>query len=180
MNSRMNVLCKLQQIKSTTRIRSFKSPLQKRFTSSEVSSYLKGLPDNAFNRERQAIKDHAAATSVIPAVAIASVNAWVLWEQHWEHFEHLPPLEERVEYPYQNIRTKNFFWGDGDKDLIDLKKFVDSYTDDNLLKAGMIRSIITKRIKLITRNYDIALLNTMYYMEPRYYILYRGKPIQAE
>lgn len=127
MNSRMNVLCKLQQIKSTTRIRSFKSPLQKRFTSSEISSYLKGLPDNAFNRERQAIKDHAAATSdlwrklsiyaVIPAVAIASVNAWVLWEQHWEHFEHLPPLEERVEYPYQNIRTKNFFWGDGDKTL---------------------------------------------------------------
>lgn len=27
----------------------------------------------------------------------------------------MPPLEERVEYPYQNIRTKNFAWGDGDK-----------------------------------------------------------------
>jgi len=27
----------------------------------------------------------------------------------------MPPLEERVEYPYQNIRTKNFTWGDGDK-----------------------------------------------------------------
>jgi cytochrome c oxidase subunit 6a len=27
----------------------------------------------------------------------------------------MPPLEERVEYPYQNLRTRNFFWGDGDK-----------------------------------------------------------------
>ena len=27
----------------------------------------------------------------------------------------MPPLEERTEYPYQNIRTRNFPWGDGDK-----------------------------------------------------------------
>jgi hypothetical protein len=27
----------------------------------------------------------------------------------------MPPLEERVEYPYQNIRVRNFPWGDGDK-----------------------------------------------------------------
>ncbi|GKT95186.1 cytochrome C oxidase subunit [Colletotrichum tofieldiae] len=27
------------------------------------------------------------------------------------------PLEERVEYPYQNIRTKNYQWGDGDKTI---------------------------------------------------------------
>lgn len=27
----------------------------------------------------------------------------------------MPPLEERTEYPYQNIRTKNYQWGDGDK-----------------------------------------------------------------
>lgn len=30
----------------------------------------------------------------------------------------MPPLEERVEYPYQNIRTKNFPWGNGDKTLL--------------------------------------------------------------
>ncbi|PNY22673.1 Cytochrome c oxidase subunit 6A, mitochondrial [Tolypocladium capitatum] len=29
----------------------------------------------------------------------------------------MPPLEERTEYPYQNIRTKNYQWGDGDKTL---------------------------------------------------------------
>lgn len=46
---------------------------------------------------------------------IAGVNAYRLWTEHWEHKAHEPPLEERVEMPYMNIRTKNFFWGDGDK-----------------------------------------------------------------
>lgn len=57
------MLRKVQQILAVTRTRSIPSPIRKRFTSSEVSSHLKGLPDNAFNRERQAIKEHAAATS---------------------------------------------------------------------------------------------------------------------
>ena len=52
---------------------------------------------------------------VIPCLILGSINAWNLWNEHWEHWEHLPPLEERVEYPYQNLRTKNFFFGDGDK-----------------------------------------------------------------
>jgi len=51
----------------------------------------------------------------IPCLIIASVNAYSLWNEHWGHWEHMAPLEERPEYPYQNIRTKNFFWGDGDK-----------------------------------------------------------------
>ncbi|KAI9839087.1 MAG: Cytochrome c oxidase subunit 6A, mitochondrial [Thelocarpon superellum] len=98
----------------------------RRFASSGPSG-LEGAADNAFNRERQAIKDHAAATSdlwrklsiyvVIPALIIGSLNAWNLWSAHWEHWAHMPPLEERPEYPYQNLRTKNFFWGDGDKTL---------------------------------------------------------------
>lgn len=115
-----------QRIPFTTRISVPITPGGQRFSSSG-STRLNGLPDNAFNRERQAIKDHAAATSdlwrklsiyaTIPAIVIASVNAWVLWKEHWEHFSHLPPLEERTQYAYQNIRTKNFFWGDGDKTL---------------------------------------------------------------
>lgn len=52
---------------------------------------------------------------VIPALCIAGVNAYRLWVEHWEHKAHDVPLEEKPEYPYQNIRTKNFFWGDGDK-----------------------------------------------------------------
>ena len=53
-----------------------------------------------------------AISVVIPCLALAGLNAYNIWVEHWEH---LPPLEERVEYPYQNIRVKNFPWGDGDK-----------------------------------------------------------------
>jgi len=55
------------------------------------------------------------SSTVIPALIIAGVNAKVLWDAHWAHWEHMEPLEERTEYSYQNIRTRNFFWGDGDK-----------------------------------------------------------------
>jgi hypothetical protein len=54
---------------------------------------------------------------VIPCLVIAGVNAYRLWTEHWEHVAHGPSLEEKPEYPYQNIRTKNYFWGDGDKTL---------------------------------------------------------------
>ncbi|KAL1973716.1 hypothetical protein VTN31DRAFT_5276 [Thermomyces dupontii] len=95
---------------------------QRRLYSTERPAW---AADNAFNREREAVKQHAASTSelwrklsiyvVIPALVLAGTNAYNLWNEHWEHWNHLPPLEERVEYPYQNIRTKNFPWGDGDK-----------------------------------------------------------------
>lgn len=63
--------------------------------------------------------DHLSLKSaVIPALILAGANAYNLWNEHWEHWSHMPPLEERVEYPYQNIRTKNFPWGDGDKTLL--------------------------------------------------------------
>ncbi|KAI2639304.1 putative cytochrome c oxidase subunit VIa [Xylaria nigripes] len=83
--------------------------------------------DNQFVRERQAVKEHAAGTTelwrkisiyaVIPGLILAGANAYYLWNEHWEHWDHLPPLEERVEYPYQNIRSRNFPWGDGDKTI---------------------------------------------------------------
>lgn len=54
-------------------------------------------------------------SAVVPILALAGLNAYNLWVEHWEHWEHMTPLEERVEYPYQNIRVKNFPWGNGDR-----------------------------------------------------------------
>ncbi|EKD21540.1 uncharacterized protein L3040_006081 [Drepanopeziza brunnea f. sp. 'multigermtubi'] len=115
-----------QRFAAQLRSPAVRTPIQRRLASTETSAF-EGAENNAFNRERKAMKDHAAATSdlwrklslyvVPPVLIIASVNAWVLWNEHWEHWEQLPPLEERIQYPYQNIRTKNFFWGDGDKTL---------------------------------------------------------------
>ncbi|KAH6688864.1 cytochrome c oxidase polypeptide VIa [Plectosphaerella plurivora] len=95
-----------------------RTPVQRRLASSG---------ENAFVRERQHVKEHAAGSTdlwkkisiygCIPALGLASWNAYRLWNEHWEHWSHLPPLEERVEYSYQNIRTKNFSWGDGDKTI---------------------------------------------------------------
>ncbi|KAJ4386220.1 Cytochrome c oxidase subunit 13, mitochondrial [Gnomoniopsis smithogilvyi] len=103
--------------------RALRSPaIQRRFASTAPKA-----GENAFVAERRAVKEHAAESTAlwkkisifvcIPALVGASVNAYVLWNEHWEHWSHMPPLEERVEYPYQNIRTKNFTWGDGDKTL---------------------------------------------------------------
>ncbi|KAH6628678.1 cytochrome c oxidase, subunit VIa [Chaetomium tenue] len=83
--------------------------------------------ENSFVRERRHVKEHAGPTTELwrkisiygipPALILAGANAYMLWSEHWEHWSHMPPLEERVEYPYQNIRTKNYQWGDGDKTL---------------------------------------------------------------
>ncbi|MCJ1255861.1 Cytochrome c oxidase subunit 6A, mitochondrial [Lignoscripta atroalba] len=127
MNPQRSILRACQGVSQQLRTPVIRSNLQRRFASSEGPA-LTGPADNAFNRERQAVKAHAAATSgkhhlvntlkmcvTIPCLIIAGVNAYNLWTEHWEHWAHEPPLEERVEYPYQNIRTKNYFWGNGDE-----------------------------------------------------------------
>ncbi|KAJ9420293.1 cytochrome c oxidase subunit VIa-domain-containing protein [Fusarium oxysporum] len=93
-----------------------RAPLQRRFASTT---------ENEFIKERQHIKEHAVGTTelwkkislygVAPCLIAAGANAYWLWNEHWEHWNHMPPLEERTEYPYQNIRTKNYQWGNGDK-----------------------------------------------------------------
>ncbi|KAF2838979.1 mitochondrial cytochrome c oxidase subunit VIa, partial [Patellaria atrata CBS 101060] len=90
--------------------------------------------DNSFNRERAAVKHHADSSmtdlwgsedtwrklsncAVVPNIIFAGANAWILWNEHWEHFAHGSSLEEKTEYSYPNIRFKNYFWEDGDKTL---------------------------------------------------------------
>lgn len=52
------------------------------------------------------------ALTAIPVTKIELEHA-----KHREHLRHLPDEEWPVQYDYQNIRAKKFFWGDGDKTL---------------------------------------------------------------
>jgi cytochrome c oxidase subunit 6a len=51
-----------QRFAAGLRSPAIRTPFQRRFASAESSGF-KGAEDNAFNRERKAVKDHAAATS---------------------------------------------------------------------------------------------------------------------
>lgn len=51
-----------QRFSANIRSPAVRKPFQRRFASAENSG-LHGAEDNAFNRERKAVKDHAAATS---------------------------------------------------------------------------------------------------------------------
>ncbi|KAG4426879.1 hypothetical protein IFR05_017638 [Cadophora sp. M221] len=51
-----------QRFAAQLRSPAIRTPFQRRFASTESSAF-HGAEDNAFNRERQAVKDHAAATS---------------------------------------------------------------------------------------------------------------------
>lgn len=62
-----------QRVSHGHRLKKVHSVFQTRFNSSEVSKF-KGLADNAFNRERLAIKQHAAATSGICSEALIFSN----------------------------------------------------------------------------------------------------------
>jgi hypothetical protein len=61
------------------------------------------------------VANPCVCSGVIPSLVLAGGNAYYLWNEHWDHWNHMPPLEERTEYAYQNIRTKNYPWGNGDQ-----------------------------------------------------------------
>ncbi|KAF2021732.1 COX6A-domain-containing protein [Aaosphaeria arxii CBS 175.79] len=113
--------------RSSQRFGVARSALRRRNYSSESPKQFAGAEDNEFNRERAKIAEHAGESGefwrkltlyvAVPALIVASVNAKIRWDAHWEHVAHGPKLEDKVEYPYQNIRTKNFWFGDGDKTL---------------------------------------------------------------
>ncbi|RKP31346.1 COX6A-domain-containing protein [Metschnikowia bicuspidata] len=57
------------------------------------------------------------AVPVILLTAIPVTKIELDHAKHREHLRHLSDEEWPVQYDYQNIRTKKFFWGDGDKTL---------------------------------------------------------------
>lgn len=74
-----------------------------------------GPADNDSSASATGIKNANHHSGVAPCLIAAGINAYWLWNEHWDHWNHMPPLEERTEYAYQNIRTKNYQWGNGDE-----------------------------------------------------------------
>ncbi|SCU84760.1 LAFA_0D11848g1_1 [Lachancea sp. 'fantastica'] len=88
------------------------------------------LAAKAFKETAENTHHHAKETSGLwlkismfvaaPAIALAAVNTYFVEAAHAEHrshLKHVPDSEWPKNYDYQNIRTKPFFWGDGDKTL---------------------------------------------------------------
>ncbi|SCW01075.1 LAFE_0D04522g1_1 [Lachancea fermentati] len=84
----------------------------------------------AFKESLEATSHHAKETSglwkkitffvAVPSIALAAVNTYFVEEEHAKHREHLkhvPDQDWPKDYEFQNIRSKPFFWGDGDKTL---------------------------------------------------------------
>ncbi|CAG8514041.1 3308_t:CDS:2 [Paraglomus brasilianum] len=74
--------------------------------------------------ERQAVVEHAKATAslwkkisiyvCIPALVLSTANAYRLMKEHSKHEIH---PEDVPNYSYLRIRSKPFFWGNGDHTL---------------------------------------------------------------
>lgn len=60
---------------------------------------------------------YVVAFPAIALTAIPVVNIELKHAKHREHMRHLSDEEWPVQYDYQNVRQKKFFWGDGDKTL---------------------------------------------------------------
>lgn len=83
-----------------------------------------------FKQSLEATQHHAKETTglwkkitvfvAIPAIALAAVNTYFVEAEHArhrEHLKHVPDSDWPKDYEFQNIRTKPFFWGDGDKTM---------------------------------------------------------------
>lgn len=54
----------------------------------------------------------------IPALVLSSVNSYFVEAEHAKHREHVYEHGgPEVQYPYQKLLIKDFFWGDGNKSL---------------------------------------------------------------
>jgi len=84
----------------------------------------------AYKAELEAAKHHAEGTTSLwrkisffvaaPAIVATAINTYLVEAEHARHREHLAHVSDEewpVQYDFQNIRSKNFFWGDGDKTL---------------------------------------------------------------
>ncbi|CCH42023.1 Cytochrome c oxidase polypeptide 6A,mitochondrial [Wickerhamomyces ciferrii] len=84
----------------------------------------------AFKSHAKHEKEHAEGTTNLwrkisffiaaPAIVATAINTYYVEAAHAKHREHLAHVSDEdwpKQYDFQNIRSKSFFWGDGDKTL---------------------------------------------------------------
>lgn len=84
----------------------------------------------AFKKSLKDAEHHAESTSGLwkkiswfvaaPAVLATAVNTYFVEAEHAEHRKHLAHVSDEdwpIAYEYMNIRSKPYFWGDGDRTL---------------------------------------------------------------
>ena len=82
----------------------------------------------AFADSLKATEDHAGGTTelwkkitwfvAVPAIIAATINTYIVEKEHFHHIEEKAKISDEdwpTQYEYQNVRSKPFFWGDGDK-----------------------------------------------------------------
>lgn len=72
---------------------------------------------------------YLVAVPALIAAAIPVINIELKHAKHREHLRHMSDDEWPVQYDYQNIRARKFFWGDGDKTLFwnsDVNRHIES------------------------------------------------------
>lgn len=110
-----------------------------RFNSGHVSKFIKDDPfkhlynkeaGDAFKNAYDKKKHHSVGVTALwkkitffvafPVVILTAIPVGKIeidHAHHREHMKHLSDEEWPVQYEYQNLRQKKFFWGDGDKTL---------------------------------------------------------------
>lgn len=133
----MNSTIKFARLTPTTRSLLFKSvrfnsTVSTTATKSKLMEPAFGKPDTVaakqFKESLQNTETHAGSTSnlwfkismlvALPAILLTTYHVYGIemeHKRHREHLKHVPDEDWPRDYEFMNIRSKPYFWGDGDK-----------------------------------------------------------------
>lgn len=112
----------------------FKRIVQRSYSTVQKDYKYFAKPDlAASNKFKQSIintQDHAGSTTnlwfkislwvALPAIIFSGYHVYGVemeHKKHRDHLAHVPDKDWPRDYEFMNVRTKPFFWGDGDKTL---------------------------------------------------------------
>jgi cytochrome c oxidase subunit 6a len=84
----------------------------------KAAAYIKHIQDSRAHAAHTAnLWKNISIWVCVPVLIAVGINTYYVESEHAEHRAHAPYVsdEDLVEYEFQNIRRKSFFWGDGSK-----------------------------------------------------------------